>query len=148
MKVQPSTVNGMKMGVQEWRDALFLKYGLDPPDLPKFYNGCNATSSICHALDCNMVVIVRACHNKLCDRVAEMSGKAFTPTHVPNNPLILAGCAVKRTMAKPSTYKTTPSTNKLEVMEQKGDLLICDLCQNGTDSIQDMHDLNTRAKSH
>ena len=25
MKVQPSTVNGMKMGVQEWRDALFLK---------------------------------------------------------------------------------------------------------------------------
>ena len=34
MTVQPSTVNEMELGTQEWRDALFLRYGLDPPDLP------------------------------------------------------------------------------------------------------------------
>ena len=33
--VQPSTVNGTEIGEQEWLDALFLWYGLDPPDLPK-----------------------------------------------------------------------------------------------------------------
>ena len=28
------TVNGTELGDQEWRDALFLCYGIDPPDLP------------------------------------------------------------------------------------------------------------------
>ena len=36
----PSTVNGADMGVQEWRDALFLRYGLGAPDLPTHCDGC------------------------------------------------------------------------------------------------------------
>ena len=34
LTVLPSTVNGTELGDQEWCDALFLRYGLDPPDLP------------------------------------------------------------------------------------------------------------------
>ena len=44
--VQPSTVNGTEFGAQEWRYSLFLRYGLDPPDHPKSYDGCNAAFSI------------------------------------------------------------------------------------------------------
>ena len=33
LKVLPSTVNGTELGAQEWCDALFLRYGLEPPDL-------------------------------------------------------------------------------------------------------------------
>ena len=40
--VQPSTVNGTELGAQEWRDALFLWYGLEPPDLPTHCDGCQA----------------------------------------------------------------------------------------------------------
>ena len=36
----------------------------------------------------------------------------------------------------------------MEATEQKGDPMICDLLQNGTDSIQDMHVVNTDTKSH
>ena len=36
LTVLPSTVNGTELGAQEWRDAHFLRYGLDPPDLPKY----------------------------------------------------------------------------------------------------------------
>ena len=36
----PSTVNGTDLGAQEWRDALFLRCGLEPPDLPTQCNGC------------------------------------------------------------------------------------------------------------
>ena len=50
MTVQPSTVNGTDLGAQEWRDAAFLRYGLEPPDLPKYCYGCNARFSMCHAL--------------------------------------------------------------------------------------------------
>ena len=51
MTVQPSTVNGTELGAQEWRDALFLRYGLEPPDLPTHCDGCQAKFSISHALD-------------------------------------------------------------------------------------------------
>ena len=33
LSVLPSTVNGTELGSQEWRDSLFLSYGINPPDL-------------------------------------------------------------------------------------------------------------------
>ena len=36
MMVQPSMVNGTGLGAQEYRDVLFLRYGLEPPDFPKY----------------------------------------------------------------------------------------------------------------
>ena len=52
LTVLPSTVNRTEMGAQEWRDALFLCYGLEPPDLPKYCDGCHARFLISHAIDC------------------------------------------------------------------------------------------------
>ena len=46
LTVQPPTVNGTELGAQEWRDAAFLRYGLDHPDLPKNCDGCNVRFSI------------------------------------------------------------------------------------------------------
>ena len=86
--MQPCTVNGTDLGVQEWQDAAFLRYGLEPPDLPKYCDRCNARFSICHALDCKMGGLVTAHHNELRDRVADLAGKAFTPSHMRNDPLI------------------------------------------------------------
>ena len=79
MMVHPSTVNGTELGAQEWRDAAFLCYGLEPPDLPKYCDGCNTRLLICHALDCKRGGLVTARHNDLRDVVADLAGKAFTP---------------------------------------------------------------------
>ena len=65
----PSTVNGTELGAQEWREYLFLRYGIDPPDLPCHCDGCGAAFSIYHALDCKKGGLITACHNKLCDGV-------------------------------------------------------------------------------
>ena len=68
-----------------------------------------------------------------------------------DDPLIFSGRAVKRTEDTYSGYSgTTDQTGSPppEVMEQKVDLLIHDLCQNGTDSVHDMHVVNTDSKSH
>ena len=35
LTMQPSTVNGTELGAQEWKDAAFLRYGLEPSYLPK-----------------------------------------------------------------------------------------------------------------
>ena len=71
-----------------------------------------------------------ALHNELRNRVADLEGKAFTPSHVRDDPLIFAGCAVKRPKAKPArTTGLTDWDNKPipEATEKKGDLLICDI---------------------
>ena len=78
----------------------------------------------------------------------DLDGKAFTLNHVYYYPLIFEGCAVNRTEAKPVRSKTTLSTQQLEATEKKGDLLIRDLWQSGTDSVHNMHVVNTEAKYH
>ena len=150
MTVQPSTVKGMDLVAQEWRDAAFLRYGLKPPDLPKYCDGCNARFLICYSLDCKRGGLVVARHNELCDGVADLAGKAFTPSHVRNDPLIYQCCAVKREKSKPSgpSETTDPDDTPPEVTEQNGDLLLRDLWNNGTDSVHDMRVVNTDAKSY
>ena len=136
LTVQPSTVNGMELGAEEWRDAAFLRYGLEPPDLPKNFDGCNARFSVCHSLNCKRVGLVTARHNELRDEVADLAGRDFNPSHVRYDPLIYQGCAVKRTKAQPAGLRdsTTPGDTQPEATEQKVDLLIRDLWANGTDS--------------
>ena len=131
LKVLPSTVNGTELGAQEWRDALFLRYGLETTDLPKYCDGCEARFSISHAIDCKKGCLVTARHNELHDGVADLASKAFTPSHVRNHTLIYSGRAVSRTKpmpagsTKPSPTSETPAAP--EVTEQKGELLIRDL---------------------
>ena len=116
LTVQPSTVNGTELGAQEWRDAAFLRYGLDPPDPPKHCDGGNAKSSICHALDCKRGGLVTARHNELRDGVADLASRAFTHSHVRNDPLIYQGCAVTRTKFHPAGPRdsTTSGTSPPE----------------------------------
>ena len=83
--------------------------------------------------------------------VADLAGKAFTPSHVRDDPLIYSGRAVRRT--KPTlagSDKTKPSEQPAapEVTEQKDDLLIQDLWQQGTDSAHDMRVVNTEALTY
>ena len=87
LTVLPSAVNGKGLGSQEWRDALFLRYGLDPPYLPKYCDSFQDRFSISHALDCKEGGLIMAQHNELRDGVADLADKAFTTSHVRDNPL-------------------------------------------------------------
>ena len=102
LTVQSSTVNGTDLGAQEWRDTLFLWYGLKPLDLPTHCDGCQAKFSVSHILDCIKGGLVMARHNELRDRGSDLAGKAFTPSLVRDNPLIHSGLTVKRTKAMPA----------------------------------------------
>ena len=149
-KVKLPTVNRTELGVQEWQDALFLRYGLVPLDLSNYCNGCNTTFLVCHALDCKRSNLVTARHKELRDRVADLAGKYFTPSHMRNDLLNFASCAVKRLKVKLARTKGTTIPEKtppLEDTEQKGDLPIHELWQNGTNSVHDMQLVNTYAKS-
>ena len=88
LTVQPSTVNGTELGDQEWRGTLLPWYGLEPPDLPTYCDGCNAKFTIYHTLKDKRGCLVTARHNELRDGFADLAGKAFIPSHLRNDPLI------------------------------------------------------------
>ena len=73
LTVQPSAVNRIELGLQEWQDSYFLQYSLDPPDLTKFCDHCNSAFSICHAFNFKKGSLVTARLNKLHDGVADLS---------------------------------------------------------------------------
>ena len=100
--VQKSRVNRTELGAQEWRDALFLRYRLESPDLPKYCDGCNGIFTIFRALDCKRGGLFAASHKELGYRVSDLAVKAFTPSHVRNDPLIFTDCVVKRPKANPA----------------------------------------------
>ena len=50
-------------------------------------------------------------HIELQDRVADLAGKAFNPSHVRGDPLIFAGRAMKRTRSKPARASGTTDRN-------------------------------------
>ena len=51
LSVPPFTITGMEFGAQEWRNPLFLRYGIETPDLLEHCDGCGAAFDICHNLD-------------------------------------------------------------------------------------------------
>ena len=75
-------------------------------DLPKLCDGCNAAFSSYHVLDCKKGGLITVHHNELRDRVANLSGKAFTPAKVYKDPLIFVGQSVQR--PKDHASGTTP----------------------------------------
>ena len=50
----PSTVSGTELSPREFRDGLYMRYGISPPDLPDKCDGCGAKFSIAHALSCSL----------------------------------------------------------------------------------------------
>ena len=124
------------------------RYGLDPSDLPKYCYGFQAQFLISHALDFKKGGLVMARHNEIRDGVADLAGKAFTPSHVCKDPLIYSGCAVRRTnptLAVSDKTKPTDQPASPEVTEEKGNLIIRDLWKHGTNSVHDMNVVNPAA---
>ena len=83
-----------------------------------------------------------ACHIELNDGVSNLASKAFTPTHVHDDPKIYTCRAVHR-----GKYKIKGPPSK-DLVELKVDLLIIDLWTQGTYSINDTIVVRTDATTY
>ena len=141
--------NGTDISIQEWRDVVFLWYGIDPPDLPHHCDGSRVGLSINHALACKKGGLVTYQHNELCGGVVDLACKDLTPTHVRSDPLITPGRAVRSDRYMQNTSEIPKKQPGTAVDSNKrGDLLIRYLSERGTVYMLDMRAVNANAKSY
>jgi hypothetical protein len=151
LTVPPSTVNGTELSAQEFRDALAMRYGDAPPDLPIDCDGCGAPFTLQHALGCKCGGLVIFRHNEIRDEIAEMCTTAFSPAAVRDEPLIHPGRDATRGNTVPRT--TTAATPKKDddqapSEDERGDLSIRGFWEKGTYCIIDVRVTDTDQKSY
>ena len=74
------------ISTQEWRDDVFLRYRIQPPDMPRHYDIYSDGLFIAHAIECKKGGLVISCHNNQRDGVIDLERNSVTPTHVHDNP--------------------------------------------------------------
>jgi hypothetical protein len=140
LTVLPSTINGMELSAQEFRDKLLIRYACQPPDLLETCDGCGHTNSVGHALDCKTGSLIIQRHNEITNEFADLCGKVLTPPAVHDEPSIYPDSCISPTDSRRSTLSNQPvlkCKSKLND-EDRGDLLVRGLWQRGTHCVIDV----------
>jgi hypothetical protein len=148
LSVLPSTVNGTELSAQEFRDALLLRYGPCPPDLPIQCDGCQQKFSVRHALECKRGGLVISRHNEIRDKLSDLASKAFFSSTVRDEPRIHTSHA-----AEPRSNHGKPVSPVVKRLfqnnrtEDRGDILVRGLWACGTDCIIDVRIMDVDSKT-
>jgi hypothetical protein len=146
LTMPPSIVNGTELSAQEFRNSVLLRYARTPADLPTHCDGCDQKFSVRHALECKKGGLVISCHNEIRDEPVDLASKALTPSAVRDEPRIHTSC--------PAELLTTTDQNLVirnlhkRQGEERGDVVIRGLWQQGPDAIIDVRITDLDAKSN
>ena len=67
LTIVPTNDNGFAMSSNQFRDAISLRYGKQPKNLPSHCDGDGEVFTVCHALNCKKGGLVTFRHNELRD---------------------------------------------------------------------------------
>ena len=141
LSCMPSQVSGTELGSLEFRDAIRLRYGLSPLNLPDKCDGCGAKHSLDHALTCKVGGLIIQRHDEINKELAHLASLALKQSAIRAEPLINPGSSRTPSNANPSDPQA-PDTR------ERGDLLIRNLWENGTDCIIDVRVTDLDAPSY
>ena len=73
MIIQGNRVTGTVLTAMEFRDLLYARYNVNPPNLQNKYDGCLHTFYVLHALRYINRVLAITLHNEICDDIIQLS---------------------------------------------------------------------------
>ena len=149
LTVRPSRRDGTELERDEFRDAVLLRMGLVPKNLPKTCDGCGATFTVEHALTCKTGGLVVMRHDDCRDEFGDIASKATTPSRVTTEPLIHYGGNEPVTRQANGASNTSNNNNSsTRGGEERGDLAIHGFVQRSKTAILDFVITDTDAPSY
>ena len=137
----PSNLNGNFLGKQEWEDAIRMRYGLTPLNLPEFCDGCGKKFTFDHAMNCKHGGVIHRRHDALKYELMNIAAMATRESAVGAEPLINPGSLT-------ALRSNSDSNNDTVSSEDRGDIIVRSLWGNQHDGIIDVRLTNTDAPGY
>jgi hypothetical protein len=137
LTAMPDTANGTELSVDEFRDSLRLRFGLNPAALPHRCEGCGQRFSVEHAMSCKQGGLVMQRHNDVKAEWHHLCVQALSATVVYDEPLI----HISRDVREAGANGTDPAP------EMRGDTGVHGFWRRGTTAIFDVRVTDTDGKS-
>jgi hypothetical protein len=138
LTVMPSLLNGTELSATEFRDALRLRYGLNPTNMPIACDGCGDRFTVGHAMTCRKGGLITQRHDDVAGEWHQLCADALSPSRVTDEPII-PQC---RTRAEVNGVQRW-----IEPPEIRGDVAAHGFWNRGTTAIFDIRISDTDAKS-
>jgi hypothetical protein len=139
LTVMPSQLNGTELSALEFRDALRIRFGLNPQNLPEQCDGCGARFTVDHAMQCRRGGLVIHRHDDVAGEWHQLCASSLTPSKVSDEPLIPQSRV--RTEVNGVVHMTDPPAIR-------GDVAAHGFWQRGTTTIFDIRVTDTDSRSH
>ena len=138
LTINPRESNESHLSAGEFRDGLFVRYGLHPSRLQGRCDGCGAKTNLKHAMSCAKGGLIIGRHNEIRDEVGNLLIKAFSSSSVRGEPIIQHGLGVE----------VESGDEDLSPSNERGDILVRGLLERGMESVIDVRVVNAEASSY
>ncbi|MGL5814518.1 MAG: reverse transcriptase domain-containing protein, partial [Aeromonas sp.] len=153
LSARPGLLERTVLSAQEWRDGLYIRFGITPSHIPATCDGCNCPNDINHALNCLHGGLVHLRHNEIRQELAAIACEVFEASAITIEPSLALTAAPSVPLGQPiyvdplpapphptdppaTTPAPTPATH------DRGDIAIRGLFERGTNAIIDVRITN------
>ena len=165
LTVFPNPLTRTVLSPQEWRDNLFLRFGLTPSCIPATCDGCGQTTNVNHALNCGCGGLIHLRHNEIREEILSIAVECFPraaltrepplsnttqntlPTGQPIHDPAVAPAAQAAGPPDPPTNNNNQSAVVRVPKQPRGDVGIRGFYENGTTAIIDVRVVNLDSAS-
>lgn len=148
LTICPSYAANTVLSAEEFRDRLCYRYGQTPSNLPTNCDGCGCPFSVDHAMSCKKGGLVICRHDEFKHDVRDIYQLAAGKGSARDEPRIFIRPPAAPATAPPAAPPPDPPEPPVAPPQDRGDVLLRNLFERGTDCIIDVRIVDLNAASY